>query len=157
MTETDSIIAGLTRLHAGDQDARWPLVAAVFDRFRPKAAAELHRRRDAARWEQTGDVMGEAAVRMHRALETTRPDTAGGLFGLFCKKIREVAIDFARKHSGPGGDGGNHRTGRYAHGGPLPAAVERARADTSSPERLAEWTDFHAAADALPNDVREVW
>ena len=101
--------------------------------------------------------MGEAAVRMHRALETTRPDTAGGLFGLFCKKLREVAIDFARKHSGPGGDGGNHRTGRYAHGGPLPAAVERARADTSSPERLAEWTEFHAAADALPDDVREVW
>ena len=96
-------------------------------------------------------------MRMHRALETTRPDTAGGLFGLFCKKIREVAIDFARKHSGPGGDGGNHRTGRYAHGGPLPAAVERARAETSSPERLAEWTDFHAAADALPDDVRKVW
>ena len=156
----DPIDAALARLRAGggDADDRWRVVEAVFERFRPRAAAAVRGKRDVRRWEQTGDVLAEAALRLHRALETVRPDHARGLFGLMAKKVREVALDFVDKHTGAGGFAGNHATGPGGTaGGSVPGAISAAATETSTPHVLAEWAEFHAAADRLPSDLREVW
>ena len=157
----DPVAVALARLHAGGpsggESARWAVVEAVFENFRGTARARRRGRRDVRRWEQTGDVLAEAAVRLHQALGTTTPDHPGGVVALMAKKVREVTIDLARRHTGAGGFGGNHHTAAPPPGSAVPAAVRAVATETASPATLAEWTAFHEAAGELPEDTRSVW
>jgi RNA polymerase sigma-70 factor (ECF subfamily) len=108
------------------------------------------------RWEQTGDVLQNALLRLHRSLATVRPESAAAFYGLAAAHIRRELIDLARHHFGPEGAAGKHHTdGAGRTGGDQPAAN---REDPGGePVTLQEWTEFHETVLCLPEPEREVF
>jgi RNA polymerase sigma factor (sigma-70 family) len=111
------------------------------------------------RWEQTDDVLQNAVVRLCRALGEVRPPTAADFFRLAAAQIRRELIDLARRYSG--GRGLAPHQANVAEAGGTSMADPAARADpadtTNDPDRLAAWTDFHRAVEALPAEEREAF
>jgi RNA polymerase sigma-70 factor (ECF subfamily) len=106
------------------------------------------------RWEQTDDVLQNALMRLCRALGEVQPPTAADFFGLAAAQIRRELIDLARRYSGARGLGAN----LIGSGRAEEAAATLDPPDTTrDPGRLAAWTEFHRAAEALAEQEREVF
>jgi len=142
----------LVHLRSGDAQARTRLVELAEGRLRALSATMLHRMPRVQRWEETGDVLGEAATRLFRSLEAVQPDSARHFFRLAATHIRRVLIDMARHYTGPEGLGANHGSVSASRW----SALEPHAAAEGEPGSLEEWTAFHERVAALEDDVREV-
>lgn len=111
------------------------------------------------RWEETGDILQNASLRLYRALQLTRPANVRGYLALASLQIRRELTDLVRSYFGPEGIGANHEThDSVTLDRSSPTALSTAAASGSfDPQRLASWSDFHRAADRLPGDEREVF
>jgi RNA polymerase sigma-70 factor (ECF subfamily) len=109
------------------------------------------------RWEQTGDVLQNAVLRLHRSLAAIRPESVRQFYGLAAAHIRRELIDLTRHHFGPQGPAARHHTdgAKIADDGdgPLASAEDRA----GEPATLAQWAEFHERVQALPETEREVF
>lgn len=142
----------LDRLSAGQDTARDLLVENSLDRFRHLTRQMFPRSSGLRRLDETDDVLQKAMVRLHRALAQVRPPDVRAYVGLAARQIRWVLHDLARKAaSGP--------AVRYTGDGPAdPASEQEEPADLAGePRDIAEWAEFHAAIDRLPEDAREVF
>ena len=107
----------------------------------------------------TDDVAQNAALRLYRALGQTVPETPRGLMGLMASQIQWELLDLARKHAGPMSYAANH--GTNVHNGTeesrhyVDEAPDARDADEEIP--LERWEAFHAAVEALPAELREVF
>jgi RNA polymerase sigma-70 factor (ECF subfamily) len=148
----------LDRLRAGDESARPELLAAACERLTRLTRAMLRDYPRLKRWEETGDVLQNALVRLHRALQQVTPASPRDFYRLATLQIRRELIDLARHHYGPEGAGGHHESvaGRRDESDSRPPAHEPADA-ADAPGRLAEWAEFHEQAEALPEEEREVF
>lgn len=147
----------LRRLGAGDVAAREDLIAWSSERMREIAHRMLRTFPSVRRWEETDDVVQNAALRLDRALRQTIPDDARGLVGLAATQVRRELLDLAKKHRGPESYGANHETNYQRIDGELRAKVEDAAAYADAADTLDRWTRLHGAADALPEEEREVF
>lgn len=145
----------LERLHAGDESARKELVNCACERLDHLTHKMLRGFPRVQRWEQTSDVLQNAALRLYRALEEVRPATVQDFFRLAALNIRRELLDLARHYYGPQGHGANHASvagqeyGEHSPAKPLePPAVD------DDPSRLAAWTEFHRYIEALPDQER---
>ena len=157
---TGELQSQLDQMQAGDtnaiEKARGEIIRLASGRLEHLARRMLRKNPRLHRWEETADVLQNALVRLHRALETVKPDSVRQLFGLAAMQIRRELVDMARRHYGPMGDGAHHHTdGRV---------MDKMRPDQRDPEdrsgepsSLAEWTDFHEKVDLLPDPEREVF
>ena len=150
----------LDRMKSGDaqvlDEARAEVVRLAEGRLERLARRMLRRNPRLQRWEQTADVLQNSLVRLHRALETVKPETVQQLFGLAATQIRRELVDLARRHFGPLGGAAHHQTdGRFA-GDPNHAPRDFA-ARGGEPTNLAEWTEFHEKVGRLPPIQREVF
>src|SRR5439155_24901588 len=100
----------LDRLNGGDERALDELLRGAAERLTRLTRKMLRGDRRVTRWEQTDDVLQNAAVRLHRALATVRPKTVRDFFRLFALQIRRELIDLARHHYGPAGAARKHET-----------------------------------------------
>ncbi|MFO0959403.1 MAG: sigma-70 family RNA polymerase sigma factor [Isosphaeraceae bacterium] len=145
----------LERHRAGDPAAREELLAVAADRLTRLARKMLRMNPRVARWEQTDDVVQDAALQLFRALETIRPESERSFFNLAALKIRHTLIDMARHYHGPQGAGAHHESlTRDAEASPQVAGPAD---QTHDPAPLAAWTEFHRAIDALPDEDRELF
>lgn len=104
--------------------------------------------------EETADLLQEAMLRLWRSLEEVGPTTVASFMGLAALQMRRALFDLARTHFGRerGGDQPNDRRIVSANNG---HSFERHPADSTwSPDELACWSEFHQAADALPEPER---
>ena len=154
---TTEIQLRLDRLRAGDYGARQELLVIVGDRLTRLARKMLKNYPGVQRWEQTDDVLQNAAVRLHRALENTTPESARGFFNLAAVRIRRELIDLVRHYSGPEGMGRHHDSRAAADGSAERPNLADEPAHTDDPVRLASWTEFHGQIDALPDEHKEVF
>src|SRR5262245_38458485 len=158
-SQTVQIRAYLDRLRVGDETARAELLACACQRLRDLARKMLRGFPKVQRWEQTDDVLQNAALRLHRALQQLTVKTARDFFRLAAVTIRRELLDLAKHYYGPQGQGAHHGTwgpGQFAttadNLGPADAA------DLSGePSRLAAWGEFHEQIGALPDEEREVF
>ena len=147
----------LARLRAGDSKAREELIVFACERMRGIAHRMLRTFPTVRRWEETGDVVQNAALRLDRALRETIPSEPRGLVGLAATQVRRELLDLAKKHRGPESYGANHETNYQRKDGELRAKVEDA-ADLREPdEQLERWTRLHDSAERLPADESEVF
>ena len=104
------------------------------------------------RWEQTDDVLQNALLRLCRALDDVQPPTVPDFFRLAALQIRRELIDMARRYSAPAGWGPTSLapTGRSRRPRRTPTRPDTTR----DPDRLAIWTGFHLAAEALAEEER---
>jgi RNA polymerase sigma-70 factor (ECF subfamily) len=102
------------------------------------------------RWEETDDVLQNAAVRLLRAVEAVPPSSVREFFTLSALQIRRELLDLARK---------------YDPSLPPPRSIEENNdsphlhdgTTTLEPGRLAIWAEFHRQVEALPPEEQEVF
>jgi RNA polymerase sigma factor (sigma-70 family) len=151
----------LALLGRGDEAARFRarngLITAASARLRRLAHLMLEGYPAVARAVETGDILGEAVIRLCRALEDeavlARMCSARDFLAIAALQIRRELLDLARSRSRSGANPGPiGAPGDTGHPGLEPAEVSSAQ-----PERLALWTEFHRQVESLPDEEREVF
>jgi RNA polymerase sigma-70 factor (ECF subfamily) len=158
-SQTVQVQGWLDRLKAGDESARKELLNCACERLTRLTRKMLKSYPRVKRWEQTDDVLQNAAVRLYRALGEVRPATPADFFRLAALNIRRELLDLAKHYYGPRGQGTKHASVAEKNpdaSGETPAAGEPADAD-EEPNRLAAWTEFHQQIDRLPEEERETF
>jgi RNA polymerase sigma-70 factor (ECF subfamily) len=152
----------LDQLRQGDtsrlDDVRAAILAHAGQRLEQLARRMLRKFPHVSRWEQTADVLQNALLRLHRALESVQPESPQRFYGLAATQIRRELIDLARHHFGPEGEAAHHHTdvvspGDVPAGGPLARAAESG----GEPTTLLAWAEFHETVESLPEPLREVF
>jgi RNA polymerase sigma-70 factor (ECF subfamily) len=110
------------------------------------------------RREEVDDILQEALLRLWTSVEEVRPETVMAFMGLAALQIRRSLLDLARRHFGRKN---GHKTGQVQSLVPTSASNWRLsnRFDDleNAPEVLMSWTEFHEAADSLPEPERSVF
>jgi len=146
----------ITLWQAGDASARSRLMDHCCDRLRSLARRMLRRYPHVARFEETGDVLQQAMMRLCRSLEAVTLESGQHFWNLATTQIRRELIDLVRHHYGPLGPGTKHETDGIDDGDGQ-RTPKYDRADWSAePSTLAEWAEFHEQIDRLPPDEKEV-
>jgi len=157
-SQTTKIQKWIVLLQAGDASARDELLNCACDRLRRLTHKMLKSYPRLGRWEQTDDVFQNATMRLCRALNKSAPKSARHFFKLAALQIRRELIDLGRHHFGPEGDGAHHDTdGRPDESQNSAREFPATPQTTSDPRKLAQWTEFHEQAGALPAEEREVF
>ena len=158
VNQTVQIQGWLDRLRAGDESARKELLNCACERLSRLTRKMLRGYPRLKRWEQTDDVLQNAAVRLYRALGQVKPASAPDFFRLAALNIRRELLDLAKHYYGPQGRGARHATvdHRRQDASGTPAAHEPPDAG-GGPERLAAWTEFHQQIERLPDEEREIF
>ena len=158
-SQTLHIQACLNRIRRGDEAARGELLDCACERLRNLARKILKGYPNVRRWEQTDDVLQNAALRLLRTLQQLPVQTALDFFRLAALNIRRELLDLARHYYGPQGQGAHHATW-----GPGESSTTRSdsglaapTAPSHDPARLAAWGEFHERIAALPDEEREVF
>jgi RNA polymerase sigma-70 factor (ECF subfamily) len=141
----------LDRLHEGHASSRDALLAGVCGRLERLTHVMLKDYRRLQRWENTDDVLQNALIRLHRALQTITPPTLGDFYRLATLQIRRELLDLARHYYGPEGAAARQASVSVtgSAGEPTNASLE--------PSRLLAWTEFHQQVQELPEEEREVF
>lgn len=104
------------------------------------------------RWEQTDDVFQNSLIRLHRALSQVDLESVRHFFNLAAVQIRRELLDLKKHHFGLEGRATHHHTDHQ----PSDDAGGAVSATAEEPEDLSQWTEFHAAVEHLPEQLREV-
>lgn len=132
----------LDLLKSGDDQGRTRLLDRACERLRNLARRMLRGYPSVRRWEETGDVLNAAMLRLFRALLEVQPESLRHFFNLAAQQIRRELIDLARQHA--------RLTGQAELNAEVPT-------DRDEPGTLAQWTEFHAKVEGLPDEEREVF
>ncbi|MBM3982599.1 MAG: sigma-70 family RNA polymerase sigma factor [Planctomycetes bacterium] len=154
-TSTAGVEACLARLRAGDPGALNDLITRTGARLEVLARRMLRDYPRVRRWAQTGDVLQNALIRLCRALEQVRPESARDFFALATVQVRRELIDLARHFGGRENGAAHHESAGAGTGAP---AADRDSPDlTHDPAAVADWAEFHDQVAALPDDDREAF
>ena len=141
----------------GDDQAYADLIAQASDRLLKLTRKMLRAYPHLRRWEETGDIFQDAALRLYRSLKSCRPDSVRDFLGLATLQIRRTLIDLCRHHFGPAGGAAHHDSTPRRMSHDAPAAVDNLAEATGGPSSPGAWADFHDAVAALPDSQREVF
>jgi RNA polymerase sigma factor (sigma-70 family) len=154
---TTRIGAALARFAAGDSSARDDLIGWASQRMGEIAHRMLRTFPAVSRWEQTDDVVQNAALRLVRAMQATVPADARGLVAMAATQVRRELLDLAKKYRGPESFASHQETNYQRLNGDLRAKVEDAPQRGEPFDGLDRWTCLHKVAGELPDDEREVF
>jgi RNA polymerase sigma factor (sigma-70 family) len=154
---TARLEACVERLQAGDLQARDDLVALACGRMEAMARRMLRRFPNVRRWDETGDVVQNATIRLYHSLGSIAPRDARGFLGLAAVHIRRELLDLARKHGGPESFASNRETNYRREDGRPQARVDEAADQAGGAEQLGRWSLLHESAERLPEEERELF
>ena len=156
MPDSAGETARLLDLHRlGDENALNDLIVHSCERLRHLASRMLKTYPKVGRWEDTGDVLQNALLRLCQALKAMKPESVRHFYSLAALQIRRELLDLAAHHHGPQGHGAKHHT----DGGGKAADDQGGAFDKHphEPDCLDGWTDFHQSVEALPEEERELF
>ena len=147
----------IDRLRSGDQSARDELLVHASDRLTRLTRKMLRDFPGVHRWEQTDDVLQNAALRLCRAWARSsrrRPPTSSGW-----RRRRSAASCSTWPGATPAPTAWvpHHASVAGADQASAAAAGLNPTDTTHDPDRLAAWTDFHREVEALPAEEREAF
>jgi len=141
-------------VNQGCPDARQQLLIVTSDRLERLTRSMKKDFPSVSRWEETGDVFQNAMIRLNQALTKVEINDVRHFLRLAALHIRRELIDLCRKH--------NRRnklhqtqqpnTNEDSGASPLNEGFEV----TNDPQRVAQWGEFHATIEALPDDQKEI-
>lgn len=105
------------------------------------------------RWEETDDVLQEASLRLHKALESTEVLTELHYHRLAALQIRRVLLDLSKRYRAQGNSLAHHET---LHGDEISELPATPPANSSS-LTLDDWTAFHETVQELPGPEKEMF
>src|SRR5262249_9592432 len=85
------------RMRAGDQAARDELVSGYYARLEQLTRQMLRNYPGLRRWEDTGDVLHPALLRLLRALDEVQPASTRAFLGLAALQIRRELLNLAER------------------------------------------------------------
>jgi RNA polymerase sigma-70 factor (ECF subfamily) len=141
-------------LRAGDLSAREEMLRAVHTRLERLARKMLRRFPDVGRWEETGDLLQNAILRLLRALEEVAPTSVRDFFGLAAEQMRRELLDLARRYQTRRAAGPSHAARAEGSDSGMPGPDPPTPVD--DPDELEKWCAFHEAVGRLPAEQREV-
>lgn len=148
----------LGRLRLGDTSVAGELIQVASERLAELTRVMFRDYPRVRRWEETDDVLQNAMVRLHRALQSILPETPRDFYRLATVQIRRELIDMARHYYGPARRVLHDETNSIiADVGSNGATSREPAVSTYNPERLSAWTDFHQSVEKLPDEEREVF
>lgn len=100
----------LDRWNAGDKSAIDEIISHSQEWLRRMASKMLATKPHVGRWNQTGDLLQNALLRLHRALKDVSPESTRDFYGLAALQIRRELIDMARSLYGPEGLARHHQS-----------------------------------------------
>ena len=155
----DSLQTLIDRLQSGDPAALEAVIEHSVERLRRLARKMLKSYPNVRRWNETDDVLQNALIRLHRALQETKLETPAGFFGLAATQVRRELIDLARHHHGPEGDGAHHASDPQVvdRDGKATPRVEAEADPATGPATQAQWQEFHELVAKLPEEERQVF
>lgn len=155
-SRADELQPWIDRVQAGDEAARSELLAAASDRLLRLTRKMLNDFPGVGRWEDTDDVMQNAAIRLHAGMKSATFESVADFLRFAAVLIRRELIDLSRHYHGPQGLGRNYDS---TPDGSASRAGERLHPqdETHEPAALAEWTEFHSAVEELDDADREVF
>ncbi len=152
-TDTAQLTGWVHRLRHGDPAALNELLIHFERRLRLLTRAMLRDFPRVHRWDQTDDVYQKALLRLQRALREVSPQDTQAFLGLAALQIRRELWNLAKAY--------RHRVSPSWVGidgnGRSEASCQPTSAAAEGPLALAEWTEFHEAAAALPEPERAVF
>jgi RNA polymerase sigma factor (sigma-70 family) len=140
----------VNRMNAGELAARDELIALAYHRLERLTRKIFQDFRRVQRFEDAGDILHNAAIRLLRRLQAVRIESVEDFFYLAAHEIRLALMDVARHYYGPAGQGTKVRDSEKAVGedDDILAKVPNQVAHESS--HLAFWTEFHEQIESLP-------
>jgi RNA polymerase sigma factor (sigma-70 family) len=139
------------RVQAGEESAKADLVAHTCCRLESLAHQFLRGFPVVRRWEETGDVLQKALLRLCKALDEVQLESVAHFYKLASLQIRRELIDLARHYSGPEGLAANHHTDN-----PENSLLAQKTCPNAGPSSAGEWGELHQAVERLPDDERAV-
>jgi RNA polymerase sigma-70 factor (ECF subfamily) len=146
----------LDRLHAGDESARAELIETACERLTRLTRKMLKGFPRLRRWEQTGDVLQNAGMRLYRSLAELRPASVAEFFRLAALHIRRELLDLTKHYHGPRGPA-THHASTADESDSSGGAEGQPEAPDADPAGLEGWAAFHTQIDRLPEEEREVF
>jgi RNA polymerase sigma factor (sigma-70 family) len=145
----------IERLRNGDDAAQRDLLERVYHRLRRITAGTLRKEfpRLLAR-QELNSIVDEAWMRLRKALEGTRPESAEAFYGLMFCKVRQLLFDIARRQDREDARRQDAPRDLEGSGSEVRFDVEDS---TYEPSRLAVWTEIHREFENLPDDQRTVF
>lgn len=128
----------------------------IADFLRGMCHTLLARFPDVQRWDQTDDIFQSAALRLHRALQETTPESRRHLENLAAVQVRRTLIDLGRKYAASLTMNQNRWTPLNTSQ-PFDLISNTFASDESDPQALTDWVELHETIDQLPDDEREVF
>ncbi len=153
--ETPPVNGEITgRLARGDVDAAKELTGRFYERLSRIASTIYHRSYPSLQGRHDLEsVLGEAWVRLLKAIEKTHPRTVDDVYRLAVRHVRFAFVDVIKKQ--------RREDARRAN---APQFSDRSGVEnfdpassTLDPARLALWTEFQNKLASLPDDEREVF
>lgn len=145
------------RIAAGDSTARDDLLWRAAARLEQLASHMLRNYPAVRRWEETGDVLQMAVLKLLRALDQVQPQTTREFVGLAAEQLRRVLIDLVRHYQGKHGIG-KRTAGAISVGDDAdPQTIDPNASHEPSADELESWRQFHEAVEDLPVMEREVF
>jgi RNA polymerase sigma-70 factor (ECF subfamily) len=144
----------VTRMRDGDLSAREEMLRAVQGRLERLARKMLRRFPAVSRWEECGDLLQNAAMRLLRALQQVEPTSVRNYFGLAAEQMRRELLDLARHYHARRVHGPSHAADLKASDSGVSAPDPSAAVE--DPDELEKWCAFHEAVERLPIEQREV-
>lgn len=156
--------ATLRRIHAcladlshGRAEARDELIAIILPLMTNMAHSMLARFPNVRRWSETGDVVQNAALRLHRSLASIHPVSDRDFLNFAAVHIRRELLDLARKYAGRESFASHHETHSIRSDDGVRSKIDAVADDRGDDTELDRWARVHEAAADLPDEHREVF
>lgn len=147
----------LRHLAAGHAGARDDLITIVLPVMTDMAHGMLARFPNVRRWDETGDVVQNAALRLHRSLAAIHPTGDRDFLNFAAVHIRRELLDLARKYAGRESFASHHDTSSVRSADGVKSKIDSAADERGDERDLDRWSRMHEAAGELPEEHREVF
>jgi RNA polymerase sigma-70 factor (ECF subfamily) len=147
----------LADLAGGRAEARDDLIAIVLPVMTDMAHGMLARFPNVRRWNETGDVVQNAALRLHRSLASIHPASDRDFLNFAAVHIRRELLDLARKYAGRESFASHHETHSIRSADGIRSKIDSVADDRGDDPDLDRWARMHEAAGDLPDEHREVF
>jgi RNA polymerase sigma factor (sigma-70 family) len=152
--KTTVLVELLERMQGGDLAASDELIRAFQGRLEQLARKMFVRHPGVGRWVEVEDVLQNSLLRLLRALESVRPDSTRGFFGLAAEQMRRELLDLGRHFYGAQGIGANHASGLDDASASRPGFDPADRGNDEGD--LERWCQFHEEVEKLDPQNREI-
>jgi RNA polymerase sigma factor (sigma-70 family) len=147
----------LADLAGGRSGARDELMAVVLPLMTDMAHGMLSRFPKVQRWDETGDVVQSAALRLYRSLAAVHPASERDFLNFAAVHIRRELLDLARKYTGRESFAAHHETNVIRGVDGNQSKIDCAADERGDDPDLDRWARMHEAAAELPQEQHEVF